>query len=165
MANPKSIPSFVVRFWSRVTKPSDGCWEWTAARFPVGYGKVALPRAKQGGHGKTEGAHRIAWILTNGPIPDGLWVLHHCDNRLCCRPDHLFLGTCRDNTQDASKKGRLVGSRGMRPPNAKFTDSEADNIRCRVAAGERRTALAREFSVDRSVIRRIVRCESYRNHA
>lgn len=90
------------RFWSKVAK-SDGCWQWTATLSTSGYGKIGV-----GPHGAgVLHAHRVSWELHFGPIPDGLWVLHHCDNRPCVRPDHLFLGTVIDNMQDAVGKGRI----------------------------------------------------------
>lgn len=89
------------RFWRKVKKADgDQCWEWTAAFFRAGYGKFAIE------HRKIEGAHRVAWILAHGPIPNGLWVLHKCDVRRCCNPSHLFLGTVSDNVQDMLRKGR-----------------------------------------------------------
>lgn len=86
------------RFWRKVKK-SDGCWLWTAGHFPNGYG---LFWCEGSGHG----AHRIAWQLQVGPIPEGLCVLHHCDVKECVRGDHLFLGTNSDNSQDMAAKGR-----------------------------------------------------------
>jgi hypothetical protein len=90
------------RFWAKVRK-GDGCWEWQGAT-RHGYGTVWVAEA-----GGMRLAHRIAWELTNGPIPDGLLACHHCDNRVCVRPDHLFLGTYADNAQDMSRKGRAHG--------------------------------------------------------
>lgn len=89
-------------FWSRVDQSGD-CWEWTGARFPRGYGTTRF-------EGKNWYSHRLAWVLTNGPIPAGLQVCHTCDNPPCCRPEHLFLGTIKENLQDASAKGRLTRS-------------------------------------------------------
>jgi len=91
------------RFWSKVDKSGgpDACWPWTRKRTHDGYGVFALRNGKQ------HPAHRIAWELTNGEILHGLLACHHCDNRLCCNPVHLFLGTVRDNALDASRKGRL----------------------------------------------------------
>lgn len=92
------------RFWPKVQK-SDGCWLWVAGGdSATGYGRIRLGRAGT----KHELAHRVAWQLTFGPIPDGLWVLHHCDTPRCVRPDHLFLGDCSDNMKDAATKGRMV---------------------------------------------------------
>lgn len=96
-----SEKDYAANFWRRCQQTASGCMEWTATRFRRGYGKVAMF-----GSSKVTSAHRVAWELTNGPIPDGLWVLHKCDNRSCCRPDHLFLGTPLDNVQDMLRKGR-----------------------------------------------------------
>jgi hypothetical protein len=93
-------PEAVRRFWAKVHR-SDGCWEWTGKR-ANGYGRFVTPPGR-----RMWGAHRFSWIVANGPIPDGLWVLHHCDNKPCVRPDHLFLGTHTDNMRDAWRKGLL----------------------------------------------------------
>src|SRR5712672_3540290 len=95
-------------FWNKVNKngsiqphcPELGqCWEWTAGCFTNKYGIKKW-------HGKKETAHRVSWIINYGEIPNGLWVLHKCDNRKCVRPDHLFLGTVQDNADDRERKHR-----------------------------------------------------------
>lgn len=86
------------RFWAKVDKSGD-CWIWTAAKTGRGYGNFAL-------HGGNIAAHRYSWEITNGPIPDGRGVLHECDTLACVRPDHLFLGTQRQNVADMIGKGR-----------------------------------------------------------
>jgi hypothetical protein len=92
------------RFWGKVDKEKSNifyngtrCWEWIAACDRYGQIKIG---------GKHETSHRVSWELTYGPIPEGLFVCHHCDNTLCCNPDHLFLGTHHDNMDDRNKKGR-----------------------------------------------------------
>lgn len=95
--------SIAERLWSQIER-TENCWLWHG---PVRgrYGHIYA-------NGKNRAAHRIAYGLTFGPIPDGLLVLHHCDNPVCVRPDHLFLGTARDNTLDMYAKGRAwVGDR------------------------------------------------------
>lgn len=99
------------RFWARVRK-SDGCWEWTGTLSPCGYGRfdIAPPLADRW---HSTGAHRVAWMLTHGPIPEGeghhgTCVLHRCDNPKCVRPDHLFLGTQSENMADKTQKGRAI---------------------------------------------------------
>lgn len=89
------------RFWGKVEKSTDpdGCWEWTAGRFSKGYGAFSIK-------GRNQKANRVAWQLVHGTIPEGLCVLHKCDNPGCVRPDHLFLGTNLDNSKDCSQKGR-----------------------------------------------------------
>jgi HNH endonuclease len=87
------------RFWAKVQK-MPGCWLWKA-RTRKGYGSI-----NQGRRNTPIAAHKVSWILHNGEVPDGLCVLHHCDNRPCTNPAHLFLGTKKDNTADMIKKGR-----------------------------------------------------------
>ena len=88
------------RFWPRVQK-ADGCWPWIASIGTDGYGKFWV-------RGRTTHAHRVAWELTHGQIPDDdpRLVCHHCDNPPCCNPAHLFLGTHSENAQDMVRKGR-----------------------------------------------------------
>jgi hypothetical protein len=87
------------RFDSKYVKADSGCWNWTASRTRDGYGKMSVA-------GKTVASHRASWLLNHGDIPDGLFVLHECDNRLCVNPNHLFLGTTSDNMVDCILKGR-----------------------------------------------------------
>lgn len=130
----------------RLNKTGD-CWLWTGA-VSAGYGVSHLA-------GRTQGAHRVAWIEANGPIPDGLYVCHRCDVKLCCNPDHLFLGTATENMADASAKGRLAV--GGRNGGAKLTAEDVVAIRSRYAAGGvLQRELAVEFGVHRLTVLRIV---------
>lgn len=94
--------TFPERFWAKVDQSGgpDACWPWTASLGTTGYGQVS----RRGRMGKK--CHRIAWELTNGPIPTGGAILHVCDNRPCCNPAHLRLGTIGDNNRDTAAKGR-----------------------------------------------------------
>jgi hypothetical protein len=88
------------RFWSKVAK-SEGCWEWIGSRSTSGYGQFYL-------RGRLVQAHRAAWEIVNDrPFPDGMLACHHCDNKICVRPDHLFVGTLSMNALDAEAKGLL----------------------------------------------------------
>ncbi len=95
------------RFWDKVQIGTvDECWEWMAAKDPRGYGRIGGDDRRPSGRKRTELAHRVAYKMKVGPVPDGLFVCHHCDNSGCCNPKHLFLGTCKDNNQDMYRKGR-----------------------------------------------------------
>ena len=87
-------------FWSHVAKTPNECWLWTARKWGD-YGVMRHPE-----NNTTCGAHRFSWELHFGPIPDGMFVLHHCDNPPCVRPDHLFTGTQLDNMRDRQSKGK-----------------------------------------------------------
>jgi hypothetical protein len=91
------------RFGAFIEPSESGCWIWTRGLTHNGYGAFLV---KRNPHAR---AHRWAWMLFRGPIPIGLFVLHKCDVRRCVNPDHLFLGTARDNTTDAINKGRPIG--------------------------------------------------------
>lgn len=98
------MTSWQNRFWAKVDKGSDAeCWEWTASRNSYGYGQLAvvLPSGK-----RPRLAHRLSWELHVGPIPEGMCILHRCDNPPCVNPSHLFIGTKADNYRDMRAKGR-----------------------------------------------------------
>ncbi len=115
----KSYVHFQKRFWSKFWK-TDNCWLWTGKVSNKGYGLVS--------HLHTYwNVHRMSWTLTNGPIPNGLIVMHKCDNPICGNPEHLVLGTYQDNTRDMVAKGRWKGSHPKR-------EDHADRlIRCHLA--------------------------------
>lgn len=102
------------RFWARVAK-GEGCWLWQGSVSPNGYGRLTVD-------GEVVGAHRFAFELTSGAaVPDGFYVCHRCDNPTCVRPDHLFLGTPKDNVDDMIAKGRqrLTGRPKAKPTHCK----------------------------------------------
>lgn len=94
------------RFMEKVRFPNDssGCWEWNGHHYPNGYASFIVG-SRSTNRGSVP-AHRVAWILTRGSIPEDAFVLHRCDNRGCVNPQHLFLGTHSDNMQDMLAKGR-----------------------------------------------------------
>lgn len=141
------------RLWDRVpNKPEIGCWEWQGARTKNGYGLIGVP----GGRNRNKRTHRVSYELAYGPIPDGLCVLHRCDNPPCVRPEHLFLGTRVDNNRDRDAKGRTRAGRkrhGEASPLAKLT-SEAVAVIRREAGHTTVLALARRFGVSETAVRK-----------
>lgn len=140
------------RFTAKVRRQDDRCWIWTGAIVKaVGYGRFGMPG------NQTDYAHRAAWRIFRGEIPAGAYVCHRCDVRSCTNPDHLFLGTHRDNMRDAANKGRV------RIPRASYASDEThqpakltnDQVRV-IRAADRRygvaTQLARQFAVSVSAV-------------
>ena len=104
-------------------EPNSGCWLWLGyVHCKFGYGRLQFNM-------RTELAHRWSWIIHRGEIPDGLSVLHKCDNAHCVNPDHLFLGSLADNTADMCAKGRQRGAVGEANRNAKLTADQVAKIR------------------------------------
>lgn len=148
------------RFMEKVLKEPgpDGCWLWQGFIFPRGYGSF---RYRRNGSNR---AHRFAYEHFVGPIPKGLFVLHRCDVRHCVNPDHLFLGTQKDNIADMLAKGRgpervrqgFTLYQGADHPSAKLNDDAVREIRRLLSEGQTIAGLARKYGVSTPVIRSIM---------
>ena len=151
-AGEKMRETIQERFESKFTK-SDGCWEWEAGKVRNGYGTFRIAERKQR-------AHRVAYQLYVGEIPDGMYVCHRCDNPSCVNPEHLFLGTNADNVHDRENKGRgkyvIPDNSGEKNSSAKLTCAQVVEIWARHSDGERVVNLAKEFGVSQSAIYKIV---------
>lgn len=146
------------RFWSKVDKQSNGCWIWTAGKKKkMGYGLFYSDKYR-----RTVLAHRMAYELSVGLIPDGLHVLHHCDNPSCVRPDHLFLGTETDNAADRNRKGRQ--SRGEQIHTARLDTLSVLELRVMYKnGGWSHRMLARRYGVTSGTITRAINHESWKS--
>lgn len=134
----------------RYVKKTDGCWEWTGNRPGGRYGHLKVL-------GKTLLAHRTAYELWVGPIPDGLWVLHHCDNPGCVRPEHLYLGDCRQNVLDKVNRrrggvGRLHGRTHLEPEDVIHIRAVMNAPGCKRG---RRPMLSQKYGISLNSVSRI----------
>jgi hypothetical protein len=133
------------RFWSKVRLGS--CFEWQAAITPDGYGAYKI-------NGRMHRVHRLVWEALNGPIPEGMCVLHHCDNPPCVNPRHLFLGTRQDNMADRDAKGR--SARGETNGRARLSGSDVASIRAAANAGVSPKRLAEFWGLNRTYVQDII---------
>lgn len=148
--------SAVQRFMAKVAIGSDGtCWRWIGAISGGKYGMFGMP----GGNIR---AHRAAFMLFRGPIPEGMSVCHHCDNPWCVNPDHLFTGTQKDNVADCISKGRnsappVSDWRGRTKPHhwQRLTPAQALEILTRVRAGELQERIAADYGISSRTVSKI----------
>ena len=147
------MPSVKDRFESKIAYESmSGCWLWTASLDRQSYGYFFS--------NKTEKAHRVSYKLYKGPIPEGLSVCHKCDVPSCVNPDHLWLGTHKDNERDKIAKGRAVYARGESHTRAKLTEDAVIDIRKKEMS---QREYARKYGVSRTSIGWVQRRQSW-NH-
>lgn len=152
MARPRGNRSAADIVLSRIERRENGCWEWQGPRNNCGYGQVwVMVGNKQRGLL----VHRVMWEHAHGAIPHGLLVCHTCDNRRCCNPEHMFLGTSKDNSQDMVKKNRHISER------RKITFEMAQAIRTLADKFPQRE-LAERFGVGRQSISLILSGKIYR---
>lgn len=130
----------IPRFWAKVEKRNpDQCWPWKGAVTTHGYGNAAHK-------GRNFGAHKLAYIFAGGHVPDGLEILHSCDNRLCCNPAHLGVGTKKDNAADKVARNRIPASNPM-----KLTAESARAIKAargKASSGQ----LAKQYGITQSYV-------------
>lgn len=142
----KTVERTAELFWSRVTK-TDGCWTHSGSLGSHGY-----PQAT--GFGRySEPAHRVSWLIHHGSIPAGLFVCHRCNNRLCVRPDHLYVGTHKQNMDDMARVGH---------PRRKLTE---DNVREIRSSRDASTRLAARMGVTQRVVWMVRQGLTYRHVA
>jgi len=135
-------------FLKKVSKQDGGCWEWTGAKYVTGYGMIKVDR-------KLRRAHRLAYEHWVGQIPEGLFVLHTCDNRACVYPGHLWVGDNSDNMKDCVAKGRHKYT----IPTRKLVAEQVLEIRKDTRSG---SVLAKEYGVDESTIHYIRRRDTWK---
>jgi predicted XRE-type DNA-binding protein len=143
--NTTLSPKDIERFWNKVNITSDDeCWNWTASTKTNGYGQFKC-------NNQTYRTHRFAWMITQGYIPEGLLICHRCDNRLCCNPNHLFVGTHTDNMQDRAIKNRR--SKLRRTHSIKLTDDQIREIR---KSKLKQKDIAKRFDISQGQVSKIL---------
>lgn len=130
------------------------CWDWNGPVFRGGYGRVKFQY-------KSWSAHRLAFTVWVGPIPEGQVVRHRCDNRMCIRPIHLELGTTQDNVQDRYERGRCA--RGASNGNAKLNPDAVRDIRARAASGESNKSISERYGVTAGAIYFVIQLRTWRH--
>lgn len=152
--------NLIQRFWSYVDK-TNHCWKWNAGLFPNGYGQFRV------GNNKVK-AHRFSWIINGGFIPKGYCILHKCDNPKCVNPNHLFLGTHKDNSVDRERKKRgaynLKPQFGEKNGSSKLKGKTVITIRyLHRYFGYSFSALSIRFEISKSQIANIIHRRSWRH--
>lgn len=156
----------IISKWADV-KDQDSCWLYSKKSFvhslnsSCTYGLVYKPRGERV-RGKRVRAHRLAFELAFGEIPEGMFVCHRCDTPLCCNPAHLFLGDAAMNVDDKMRKGRHFVMSGERNGLAKLTDIQSAEVARRAIAGENQRLLASEFGISQPAVSRLKKMGGYK---
>lgn len=150
----QKIPN-ALSFWQHValTADIDRCWEWQGHISRFGYGTAPF-------QGKRHLAHRLAWFFFYGQEPKGL-ACHHCDNRKCVNPHHLYEGTHQSNSADMARRGRAM--RGSKHIDARLTEADIPEIIRRWEQGESQASLAREYLVGATTLSHVVHRRNWRH--
>lgn len=146
------------RFFEKIEKLPSGCWEWQAYRNADGYGQIWFK-------GRLQMAHRLSWFIHRGGIPRSHFVCHTCDSPPCVNPDHLFVGTHQDNTDDMIKKGRHRTGAGEKNRHAKLTERDVLLIRSIHKQLPNAPAIARAFNVSTATINAIASGSTWKHLA
>ena len=150
------------RFWKYIKK-TPTCWLWVGrSKNEWGYGVIGLGGRNAG----KERVHRLSWMMHNGAIPPGLFVLHKCDVPACIRPDHLFLGTAADNMKDCLSKNRINRSQrttGEKHYNHKVSLNDVIEIRRRRSGGEFLKTIAADFNITVSAVHSIAKGKNWKH--
>ncbi|RPI85131.1 MAG: hypothetical protein EHM34_00045 [Nitrosopumilales archaeon] len=141
---------------SRIDIKDNGCWEWKGAKHRQGYGNIGYKR-------KVCLAHRISWKLFRGDLRDDILVLHKCDNPPCINPDHLFLGSDRDNVLDSISKGRFYRAKGKDHYFSRFSNEQIKEIRKLSESGITYDKIAKLFDSHKATICHIVKRKSWKH--
>lgn len=148
------------RFNANHQKLENGCWEWTGEKDMQGYGMVRILPHKDCPDIKRIKGHRLSWMLFNGPLPMHLLICHKCDRRSCVNPEHLFLGTQKDNMRDCIKKGRHM--HGIGHVWAKLNPEKVREIRKLKAEGQTYDQLSAKFAVHRITIAQVIQQKTWK---
>lgn len=148
----------VVRFLESVDIIPGGCWVWKICKNQDGYGYFSL-------HGRMIRAHKFSYLVFNGPVRDGMVLMHTCDNPACVNPLHLVQATQRDNIMDAIEKGRFFFNRGGRNPRSRLSTEAVIHIRRLADTGNpvNHCELAREHGVSETAIRKIIERKTWKH--
>jgi len=149
------------RFFTKIIIMPSGCHNWTGAKKPTGYGNIRI-------NSKYKLSHRVAWEIENGEIPQGLIVMHICDNPCCCNPMHLVLGTSKQNTADMIKKGRSGMKKnkacGERNGNSKMKIDDVVNVSTLYKTGISQANIAKIYGVSQTNIGNIINKKTWREN-
>ena len=143
--------------FNKLVIKKEGCWKWKNVLDSAGYSRINC------GNRSSVLGHRVSWLIHKGEIPEGLFVCHACDNPGCTNPEHLFLGTAKDNTHDCLNKNRRIASSGSNHYNVKLTEEQVIEIKRLIKLRYSQSTLGNMFKVSPSTIQNIADGKTWKN--